>query len=514
MTYKEFDWTMILDCIGEAVIATDLNGKINYMNSFAEKLTGWKLEEVLEKPLEHVFKVTYDDNKKIENIFQTFLNSESVADLLKNKAVIIQRNGKTVPINFSGVSIKNEKDKVTGIVIVFRDDSERRQHDQQLVGLLEGARSVLKTRDFLSTAKSIFDTCKRLIGASAGYVALLSDDGAENKVLFLDSGGSSCTVDPNLPMPIRGLRETAYREHRTVYENDFFNSDWVKFMPKGHVNLRNVMFAPLIIEGKAVGLIGLANKKSDFSDRDALIASSFGEYAALALNNSWTLSSIEKQKKSADFINDKLKVVGSLTRHDVRNKLFLIKSKTYLFKKKPDNSPEVLKFLEGLDSIVDSSIDLLDFSSLYEKIGIDELRTVNVGEYFDQAIGLMNPKCIEVINETYSLNVIADALLSKVFYNLLDNSLKHGKKVTRIRLSHKIEKGSLKLIYEDNGVGVAETDKSKIFSDGFSTGNGSGLGLKLIKRIIEYYGWKITEAGESNKGAKFIITIPKFHEQK
>ncbi|MDT8782897.1 MAG: GAF domain-containing sensor histidine kinase [Candidatus Bathyarchaeota archaeon] len=285
-------------------------------------------------------------------------------------------------------------------------------------------------------------------------------------------------------------------------------------MPEGHVKLRNVMFAPLIIEGKAVGLIGLANKKSDFSERDALIASSFGEYAALALNNSWTLSSIEKQKKSADFINDKLKVVGSLTRHDVRNKLFLIKGKTYLFKKKPDNSPEVLKFLEDLDSIVDSSIDLLDFSSAYEKIGIDELRTVNVGEYFDQAIGLMNPKCIEVINETYSLNVIADALLSKVFYNLLDNSLKHGKKVTRIRLSHKIEKGSLKLIYEDNGVGVAETDKSKIFSDGFSTGNGSGLGLKLIKRIIEYYGWKISEAGESNKGAKFIITIPNFHERK
>ena len=126
----------------------------------------------------------------------------------------------------------------------------------------------------------------------------------------------------------------------------------------------------------------------------------------------------------------------------------------------------------------------------------------------------MNLKSIEVINGTYSLSVIADALLSKVFYNLLDNSLKHGKKVTRIRLSHKIEKVSLKLIYEDNGVGVAETDKSKIFSDGFSTGNGSGLGLKLIKRIIEYYGWKITEAGESNKGAKFIITIPNFHEPK
>ena len=51
-----------------------------------------------------------------------------------------------------------------------------------------------------------------------------------------------------------------------VYDNDFMNSEWVKFLPKGHVALRNVLFAPLVIEGRAVGLMGLANKKTDFND--------------------------------------------------------------------------------------------------------------------------------------------------------------------------------------------------------------------------------------------------------
>ena len=67
------------------------------------------------------------------------------------------------------------------------------------------------------------------------------------------------------------------------------NSHWVEFMPKGHVHLKNVMFAPLVLEGKAVGLVGLANKPGDFDDVDAEIAAGFGELAAIALQNSRNL---------------------------------------------------------------------------------------------------------------------------------------------------------------------------------------------------------------------------------
>jgi len=99
--------------------------------------------------------------------------------------------------------------------------------------LLAAARAVLAFPDFASAARVIFDNCKDLTGAQAGYVALLKADGSENEVLFLDAGGMPCTVDPNLPMPIRGLRAEAYRTRRAVYENGFSASPWMKFMPPG-----------------------------------------------------------------------------------------------------------------------------------------------------------------------------------------------------------------------------------------------------------------------------------------
>lgn len=117
------------------------------------------------------------------------------------------------------------------------------------------------------------------------------------KSFFLDSGGLPCSVDTSLPMPIRGLRGEAYRICKTVYNNDFHNSEWIKYMPEGHVRLDNVLFAPLVIERKTVGLLGLANKIGGFTENDARLASAFGKLAAIALLNSQILESLEKSEK-------------------------------------------------------------------------------------------------------------------------------------------------------------------------------------------------------------------------
>lgn len=166
---------------------------------------------------------------------------------------------------------------------------ESRIREKEIEALLKGARAVLAQNDFQTTARRVFDYCKDLIGASSGYVALLSDEGEENEVMFLEAGGLPCDVDPELPMPIRGLRAEAYKFNKAVYHNDFMNSQWVDFMPNGHVILRNVMFAPLVLERKTVGIIGLANKPSDFNDNDTKMAAGFGELAAIALQNSRNL---------------------------------------------------------------------------------------------------------------------------------------------------------------------------------------------------------------------------------
>jgi hypothetical protein len=161
------------------------------------------------------------------------------------------------------------------------DQARRRQSEVE--ALLAGARALLVHQGFEQAARGLFDACKEITGATAGYVALLADTGEENEVLFLDPGGERCTVDPSLPMPIRGLRSEAYHHCVAVYHNDFAHSQWQDFLPAGHVRLHNVLFAPLVIEGKAVGLIGLANKPGGFGPRDQELATTFGELASVAL---------------------------------------------------------------------------------------------------------------------------------------------------------------------------------------------------------------------------------------
>ena len=112
-----------------------------------------------------------------------------------------------------------------------------------------------------------------------------------------------------------------------------------------------------------------------------------------------------------------------------------------------------------------------------------------------------------VINESHELTVVADSLLRQIFYNLIYNSLKHGKKVTRIRLHYTKKGKQTKLFCEDDGIGVPTKNKLKIFSEGFTTDDGTGLGLPIIKKMMEVYKWSIHETGTPSKGARFEITI-------
>jgi hypothetical protein len=177
---------------------------------------------------------------------------------------------------------------------------ETSRHARELFALMKGAKSVLEQKNFAQSARAIFDYCKDLIGATSGYIALLSEEGTENEVLFLESGGLPCNVDPSLPMPIRGLRAEAYRKNKAIYHNSFMDSEWKAFMPEGHVVLRNVMFAPLVLNGTTVGIMGLANKPEEFTENDANMATAFGELAAIALENSIHLDKRTQAEKERE----------------------------------------------------------------------------------------------------------------------------------------------------------------------------------------------------------------------
>jgi signal transduction histidine kinase len=122
-------------------------------------------------------------------------------------------------------------------------------------------------------------------------------------------------------------------------------------------------------------------------------------------------------------------------------------------------------------------------------------------------------KRVKIANECHGLTVLADSLLRQLFYNLIDNSLKYGDKTSQIRIYYEKTDDQLRLIYEDDGIGILQDTKPKIFDEGYTTGKGSGYGLYLIKKMMEVYGWTIQETGEPGKGARFIITIPKANQK-
>jgi len=207
-------------------------------------------------------------------------------------------------------------------------------------------------------------------------------------------------------------------------------------------------------------------------------------------------------------INEKLGVVGRLTRHDARNKLSVIANNVYLAKQKLPANHSSLEFLDDVESAVDQIEKIFDFARNYEMLGVEELTLMDVGKSIDEAaILLSGMNEVKLVNKCQGLAVMADSLLRQLFYNLLDDTLKHGEKVSQIRVYYEEGENQLKLVYEDDGVGIPENEKELIFKEGY--GKGTGYGLYLIKKTCKEYGWTIRETGKQGKGAQFTITIPK-----
>jgi len=116
------------------------------------------------------------------------------------------------------------------------------------------------------------------------------------------------------------------------------------------------------------------------------------------------------------------------------------------------------------------------------------------------------PQGVQLTTSGEDVCIYADPMLGKVFYNLLDNSIRHGGQVTVIQVHTRRSGDDLVITWEDNGVGIAPEVKEKIFQRGW--GNNTGLGMFLIREILALTGISIRETGEPGSGARFEITVP------
>ncbi len=210
-------------------------------------------------------------------------------------------------------------------------------------------------------------------------------------------------------------------------------------------------------------------------------------------------------EEAISMMNRKLALLGRMTRHDVNNRLSVLSGYLDLTREIVDD-PRVLSYIRKEERAVTAIMHLLNFTGSYQDVGMKEPSWQDVADAVRKSAHLLELRSVTVYLDISGLCVYADPLFEKVFYNLIENALMYGEKISKIVISASESYGSLTIVLEDDGVGIAGSEKERIFEPGF--GQNTGYGLFLVREILSMTGFSIRETGVQNEGAKFEIKIP------
>jgi PAS domain S-box-containing protein len=202
----------------------------------------------------------------------------------------------------------------------------------------------------------------------------------------------------------------------------------------------------------------------------------------------------------------KMNLLSSVTRHDILNQLTVLSG--YLSLSEEYTSDEkLIDFIKKETTAAERINQQIAFTKEYQDIGVHAPKWQNLHDMIISAANNIDLTLIDLQIHFNDIEIYADPLVGKVFYNLLDNSVRHGERASIIQFSYRENGTKLTIIYEDNGVGIDPEIKKRLFMRG--NGLNHGYGLFLIREILAITGISITETGEPGKGARFEITIPK-----
>ncbi|MDA8405080.1 MAG: PAS domain S-box protein, partial [Desulfobacteraceae bacterium] len=268
----EAEFKTTLYSIGDAVISTDINGKIRQMNPVAERLTGWTETEAKGKPVDEVFRIISESTgETVDSPVQKVLEKGLIVGLA-NHTLLISKNGERIPIADSGAPIRDESNDINGVVLVFRDQTRERDIDRLLRArllLLEYAASH-SLDDLLQ--KTVDEVCI-LTQSPIGFYHFVEPD---QKTLSLQAWSTRtmqefCKAEgkgPHYSIDQAGVWVDCVHSKKPVIHNDYASLPHKKGMPDGHAAVIREMVAPILRGGKVVAVIGVGNKPVDYTEKD------------------------------------------------------------------------------------------------------------------------------------------------------------------------------------------------------------------------------------------------------
>jgi|GEM_PF-738238 len=205
-------------------------------------------------------------------------------------------------------------------------------------------------------------------------------------------------------------------------------------------------------------------------------------------------------------VNRKMHFLTQITRHDIANSLTVAIAYNG-FMQGLVSDPEVKSYLSKQEIILNTINRQIQFTKIYEDIGAQSPAWISFDKTIRAAMNQFDETLFSLPLENDHLQIFADPLFEKVFYNLFENAIRHAETLKKIMVYIRESDQGLVIVVQDDGKGVQPENKEKIFNRGF--GSNTGLGLYLSREILDITGITIKEVGAAGEGAKFEIAVPK-----
>ncbi len=206
--------------------------------------------------------------------------------------------------------------------------------------------------------------------------------------------------------------------------------------------------------------------------------------------------------------NRQLNLLSNITRRDILNQLMVLKGFLELSHEEIDDPKTLMEFIKKEETAANAIEHQIKFTRDYQELGITAPEWQNVSANINKALIGLPMRDVHVEIDQNNPEIFTDRLFEKVFYNLIDNALRYGGTgMKTIRVSSQVINSGLRIVCQDDSVGITAEDKKRLFSRGFE--KNTGIGLFLSREILAITSITITETGIPGQGARFEILVPK-----
>lgn len=389
-------------------------------------------------------------------------------------------------------------------------DSARAQLDRMHL-LIEASKSVNSSLDLEKLLGIILRTATSAVKAERGTVYLVEESAKElwSKVLE-----GSAMVEIRLPVG-KGIAGYVAATGETINLTDAYADP--RFNPEidksSGYKTRTILCMPMKNkDAKIIGVVQLLNKKLGAFDKDdEEFIGGLSVHAAIAVENA--------QLAQRMIQTERLSAVGSMANaiiHDIKNPMGMVRMYAQIFKKKSNNEETgklADQMIRQIDRFITMTQEILDFSR-----GVSELKVedVNIPEFMDNVLSFIETdlagRNIRLISNTRFVGSVKldQDKIARVFYNLASNAADAMSKSGHLTVTTYGRDNQLVIEFMDDGQGIAEDIKAKIFQPFFTHGkkHGTGLGMSIVKRIVEDHKGSVEIDTNIGKGTTVRILLP------